>query len=260
VVQLETKLKAAKSNLDQALWASERKWIVNDQQQTMIACRGKDRPQIGHNFAIGACEVTIDQWRRFPVEITIDRTTAPTDDCPMHNVSWHEVARYCNWLSEQEGLPESEWVFEPNEDGIYGKGTRIRENFGSLRGYRLPTHEEWKLACNAGAKTWKFCFGTPIELADLYAWHGGNSLAYSHPVGSKLPNDFGIFDIHGNSWEWSLGSESGGMVFRVTSNKQPLYGGCFNSVRRNIQYYSNTKTDPNERSNYHSFRLARSLP
>jgi len=68
-------------------------------------------------------------------------------------------------------------------------------------GYRLATEAEWEHACRAGAKT-AYGYGEPEELLEKYAWFARNSWGKSHPVGLLKPNDLGLFDMHGNAWEY----------------------------------------------------------
>src|SRR5260370_6730733 len=74
-------------------------------------------------------------------------------------------------------------------------------NYWQRTGYRLPSEAEWEYACRAGAAT-RFYFGESEELLPRYAWYQKNGQNRSWPVGSLKPNDLGLFDMHGNDWEW----------------------------------------------------------
>ena len=67
--------------------------------------------------------------------------------------------------------------------------------------YRLPTEAEWEYACLAGS-TNRFSFSEEPGIAEQFAWTAENSDATTHPVGSKRPNAWGLYDMHGNVWEW----------------------------------------------------------
>ena len=204
-------------------------WYVNAQNQTFAVLDGDEflmgssletdprhdwrkerlhRRRIGRQFAIASTEVTRAQWRPF-AEAHPDKVSsadhrgldAQTADHPMAGTTWYESAWYCNWLSHQEGIPEEQWCYEPNEDGDYGPGMTARPEFWRLTGYRLPTEAEWEFACRAGASSSRY-FGLADTLLPKYSWHASNSENQTWPVASLKPNDFGLFDMHGNVTEW----------------------------------------------------------
>ena len=141
--------------------------------------------QITRPFYLGVTEVTQGQYR----VVTGDNPSLlkGSDDLPVGNVSWNEAIAFCNKLSEREGLKP----FYPNGAEVQSGGS----------GYRLPTEAEWEYACRAGS-TARYGFDdSPARLGE-FAWHGGNSGRRIHPVGQKLANDWGLFDMRGNVAEW----------------------------------------------------------
>jgi formylglycine-generating enzyme required for sulfatase activity len=120
--------------------------------------------------------------------------------------TWFEVASYCNWLSQQEGIDPMQWCYETDsatETGPDVKVVKLRANYLSLQGYRLPTEAEMEYAIRAGAFTKRF-FGETDDLLPKYAWYSGNSQQTTWPVGLLKPNDFGLFDVQGNVTNWCL--------------------------------------------------------
>src|SRR5262249_38961775 len=77
----------------------------------------------------------------------------------------------------------------------------LKAKYLSLQGYRLPTEAEWEYACRAGAVTSRY-YGETEELLPRYGWYQNNAGERSRPVGSKKPNDLGMFDLHGNTFTW----------------------------------------------------------
>ena len=119
----------------------------------------------------------------------------------MIDVSWYRAAAYCNWLSRNEGLPE---CYEPNDQGKFAEGMRIKADALQLPGYRLPTEAEWEYACRAGAVTGRY-FGLSTEMLGKYAWYVQNSKHRTWLCGRLQPNDLGLFDMLGNAAEWCQG-------------------------------------------------------
>lgn len=153
--------------------------------------------RIPRTFALAAKAVTKEQFLRF--DSTFDHPEMrrfPDPKCPMGAVSWPQAAEYCNWLSKQEGIPPDQWCYEKNV-----VGTRLKANHLDLTGYRLPTEAEIEFATRAGAATSRF-YGETEELLGHYAWYLQNSNERTWPVGGKLPNDLGLFDIYGNVLCW----------------------------------------------------------
>src|SRR5262249_11870355 len=101
----------------------------------------------------------------------------------------------------QEGLPQSEWCYEPNPHGVYGEGMKLKANYLSLTGYRLPTEAEMEYATRAGTITSRY-YGETEELLPKYTWYIKNSEDKTCPWGSLKPNDWGLFDMRGNVFTW----------------------------------------------------------
>ena len=146
----------------------------NDEQQHQVT--------VSKDYYLGVTEVTQGQYEKVmgvnPSHFQ-KRVIRKSDSSmyPVENVSWEGAVEFCKRLSE---LPEEK------------KAGRV---------YRLPTEAEWEYACRAGSKT-AFYFGDDSELIGAYAWHAANSGGQTHPVGEKKPNAWGLYDMHGNNWEW----------------------------------------------------------
>jgi len=129
-------------------------------------------------FHMGRTEVTQGQWKKvMGTEPWKGKTYVKEgDDYAAVYVSWDDAVEFCKKLSAMEG-----------------------------KVYRLPTEAEWEYACRGGTKT-AFSFGNDDAELGKYAWFHGNAWdideKYPHGVAQKLPNPFGLHDMHGNVWEW----------------------------------------------------------
>jgi formylglycine-generating enzyme required for sulfatase activity len=164
--------------------------------------------RVGHSFAIATREITVHEFQKFlqenpRIKARNNAQYSPVETCPMNSASWYDTAAYCNWLSKQANIPEGQWCYMPNEKGEYGEGMSLSPDADKKKGYRLPTDAEWELSCSAGATT-DYSFGNSWALITKYDWIKNNSPKTTQPVGSLKPNEFGLFDVHGNVSEWCL--------------------------------------------------------
>jgi formylglycine-generating enzyme required for sulfatase activity len=281
--QASEELKEIDERLATGKAEGRRQWYVNRQGQTMVVVakagefwmgEGKERhrQEIGRSFAIASKEVTVEQFLRFRKGYGYSQGYAPSGDCPVCGVTWYDAAAYCNWLSEQEGIPQGQWCYVPNGKGQYGEGMKMAPGYLRLTGYRLPTEAEWEFACRAGAET-GYSFGEPEDLLGKYAWYYGNILIQSQPVGKLRPNDLGLFDMHGNAWEWvqdrfkAYTKTAGGKatkdledIFDINSrNSRVLRGGAFGQIALLVRSANRDGGAPASRYISNGFRPARTF-
>ena len=120
---------------------------------------------------------------------------------PWEALTWYDAARYCNWLSARERIPEDQWCYPK----LVGPGMTLPANALERTGYRLPTEAEWEYACRSGTTTlWPHGLSEPRLIN--YAWILRDSGRVMHPSGLKRPNEMGLFDVLGNASEWCTGT------------------------------------------------------
>ena len=125
------------------------------------------------------------------------------DNLPVEIVSWYEAVEYCNARSRKEGLTPAYTIdksqSDPNNSNRYDDLKWLVTWNRNANGYRLPTEAEWEYACRAGTTT---AYSTGASISDNTGWYEANSGNTTHPVGQKPPNAWGLYDMHGNVWEW----------------------------------------------------------
>jgi formylglycine-generating enzyme required for sulfatase activity len=139
-------------------------------------------------FFIGKYPITQAQWR------AVMRTNPSHfngNNHPVDSITWDEAIEFCRRLS-----------------------------YATSRNYRLPTEAEWEFACRAGT-TSLYNYGDEEELVMQYAWCLPNSSNHTHPVGEKKPNGWGLYDMHGNVWEWCQ-DWYGGDYYQYSPNVNPV--------------------------------------
>jgi len=127
------------------------------------------RVAISRPFYLGEYPVTQEQWQAI---MGTDPSRFKGAKRPVEGVSWKDAQEFCRAVSAKVG-----------------------------KTVRLPTEAEWEFACRAGSAT-DYCFGDSEAALAKYAWYEGNSSGATHPVGQKKSNAWGLYDMHGNVWEW----------------------------------------------------------
>lgn len=125
---------------------------------------------INNPFYMGKYPVTQRQWKK---AMGTNPSKFKGDDLPVENVSWEKIQKFVKVLNEKEGADK----------------------------YRLPSEAEWEYACWASTQT-RYSFGDDESKLNEYAWYDKNSGSKTHPVGQKKPNQWGLYDMHGNVSEW----------------------------------------------------------
>ena len=153
--------------------------------------------KIDRSIAVATKEVTVKQFQAFNAAHHNEPRYGHQPECAAIHISWFSAAAYCNWLSARAGIEPNQWCYPEKVK----PGMIISEEAVMRTGFRLPTEVEWEYFCRAGTETSR-PFGESIELLPRYAWTWLNSGNRVMPPGLLLPNEFGLFDVLGNTWEW----------------------------------------------------------
>jgi formylglycine-generating enzyme required for sulfatase activity len=197
------------------------------------------RVRISKNFYLGKYEVTQAQWQAV---MGANPSRFKGETLPVEQVSWGDTQEFIKRLNAKEG------------------GTK----------YRLPREAEWEYATRAGTTT-AYSFGDNASQLGEYAWFTTNSGGTTHPVGQKKSNPWGLYDMHGNVWEWVHDWYNKDTYKSPTSTAvdpqgpsagsyRVLRGGSWNlnaSYCRSANRYLNA---PGHRIDFLGFRLLREVP
>lgn len=162
--------------------------------------------QIQHGFWLSKYEVTQKEFES--VMGANPSKAGGRPKAPVENVSWIDASEYCLRLTERA-------LAEGNLPVGYE--------------YRLPTEAEWEYACRAGSDT-AYSFGNAASELDLYGWWANNSGATPFDVGLLRPNDWGLYDMHGNVFEWCYSKYEaypGGEIRKLKLDYRVVRGGAF---------------------------------
>ena len=158
---------------------------------------------------IGKYEVTQAQWKAI---MGNNSSTFKGDNFPVEHVDWYQVQDFLSRLNAKTG-----------------------------RNYRLPTKAEWEFAASGGTVSKKYKFSGSDNI-DNVAWYKGNSGRQTHPVGTKHPNELGIYDMSGNVWEWCQDFGTGGYS-RVVRGGSWIHEEKYSSVTYSNAYLPNANEE-----------------
>ena len=186
---------------------------------------------------------------------------------------WYDAVGFCRWLGQQSGLSEGDQSYaapETLDKAKYPREPNPEANWAprdwplelGRRGFRLPTESEWEVASRAGART-AYGFGSDVSLLGRFGWFAENSGKHGHPPRELRPSIRGLFDLHGNRFEWThdwFGDYGVDAISDPLGAKEGSYrvirGGSWSNDAANCRSAFRTPSDPTYRSIYLGFRLA----
>lgn len=188
------------------------------------------------SFAIGKYEVTQEHW----VAVMGNNPSYNKGlALPVEQISWDDIQQFIVKMNQKTG-----------------------------RRYRLPSEAEWEYAARAGSTT-EWSFGSDESKLGSYAWYDKNSGGKTRAVGQKLPNAFGLFDMHGNVWEWvqdcwhdtyaGAPTDGSAWITGCYSNSRLVRGGSFNAGPMHLRSTDRNRISADIRGASGSFRLALDL-
>lgn len=158
------------------------------------------------SFALGKLEVTQEQWYAMMGNLP---SNFKGRTLPVEQVSWHDAQEFIRRLNAKSG-----------------------------QNYRLPSEAEWEYAARAGSPT-NYSFGDDPKQLGRFAWFAGNSGNMTQPVGEKMANNFGLYDMHGNVWEWTQDCWNDNYAGAPADGSAWTAGDCSTRVARGGSWFVN---------------------
>jgi len=221
-----------------------------------------------HGMEVLSTEVSQDLWGEI---MGWNESFWKGGGLPAENLTFFDAIEFCNRLSQRDSLIPAYVITRIHRDGVHIDSADVVWN-REAAGYRLLTEAEWEYCARAGTET--AYYGGPIESAEStcrvepalepYAWYCANSGLKTHAIGTKPANDWGLFDMLGNVWEWCW--DRGDTTYTqavvdptgaVNRTNRAVRGGSWGATTIYCRAATRSWLPPETRGNYIGLRIAR---